>query len=131
LVHGRALGTPEEDKEDTAIEAGESVMDIVVVILLILILGLLVFYLPRLLTKRAARQVVKLFRKAGATDAKHAVTLDSLGLVPAGMFSRMFQLRDYRPVATNLLIRANIIRQTRNGKYYLVEKELERTTLDS
>jgi len=105
-------------------------VEIVVVILLILVLGLLVIYLPRLLTRRAARQVVKLFRKVGATDAKHAVTLESLGLVPPGMLGRMFRLRDYRPAAASLLMRADIIRRTSDAKYYLAEKELERITLD-
>jgi hypothetical protein len=104
-------------------------LEALLVVFLILFLGLTAFYLPRFLTRRAARQVVKLFRKVGATDAKHAVTLEALGLVPAGMFGRMFRLRDYRPAAVNVLIRADIIRRTGDSQYYLAEKELERTTL--
>ena len=83
-----------------------------------------IFFIPRWLLKRAARQVIKIFRENNATDRKNAKTIDELGLMPPGMLERMMRRRDYKPSALAALIRAEIVRQTEDGKFYLSEDKL-------
>jgi hypothetical protein len=80
--------------------------------------------IPRWLMRRAARQVIKIFREHNATDAKNAKTIDELGLRPPGMMERMMRRRDYKPYALNALMKAEIIHQTEDGKLYLSEEKL-------
>ena len=82
------------------------------------------FLIPRWLTRRAARQVIKIFRGHNATDAKNAKSIDELGLVPPGMLERMMRRRDYKPYALNALTKAEIIQATEDGKLYLSEEKL-------
>jgi len=82
------------------------------------------FLIPRWLTRRAARQVIKIFREHNATDAKNAKSIDELGLVPPGMLERMMRRRDYKPYALNALMKAEIIQATEDGKLYLSEEKL-------
>ncbi len=88
----------------------------IVIILILLVLGL--FFIPRFLINRAVKQVVRIFRKHGALDAKHAKTIEELGLVPS---RSMFWLRDYKPLAMQLLMSADIVRTTEDNKHYLAE----------
>lgn len=96
-----------------------------VLVLILVLLAAAVFYLPRLLTKRAIREVVLLFRERGATDATSASVLEELGLVQRGLFDRMFRMRDYRPQALRLLAQADIIRAAEGDRFYLSECALE------
>jgi hypothetical protein len=88
----------------------------------LLLLGL--FIIPRWLVKRAARQVIKIFRKHNATDSKTARTVDELGLRPLGILERMMRRRDYKPQALNALMKVGVIQATRDGKLYLSEAKL-------
>ena len=83
-----------------------------------------VFIIPRWLMRRAARQVIKIFREYNATDAKNAKTIDELGLRPPSMMERMMRRRDYKPHALNALMKAEIIQVTKDGKLYLSEEKL-------
>jgi len=87
-----------------------------------LLLGL--FFIPRWLMKRAAHQVIKIFRRHNATGSKSACTVDELGLRPPGMLERMMRRRDYKPQALNLLIQAGVIQANEEGKLYLSEARL-------
>jgi hypothetical protein len=87
------------------------------------------FGISRILMKKALRDMVSLFRKLGAVNAKSAATLETLGLVPGHVFDRMFRLRDYRPHALRLFLQGDVIRTTEDGRLYLSETELERSTL--
>ena len=93
-----------------------------------MLLGL--FVIPRWLVKRAARQVIKIFREHNATESKTARTVDELGLRPPGMMERMMRRRDYKPHALNALIQAGIVQVTEDGKLYLWEAKLAETNLE-
>jgi hypothetical protein len=82
------------------------------------------FVIPRWLTRRAARQVIKIFRKQSATDGKTARTIDELGLRPPSMFQRMGRRRDYKPHALDALLRVGVVQATEDGKLYLSEAKL-------
>jgi len=87
------------------------------------------FAIPRWLVKRAAHQVIRIFRKHNAISAKNAKTLDELGLRPRGFLDRMFRGRDYKPYALNALINAKIVHQTEDGRLYLSEDNLSTSNL--
>jgi len=94
----------------------------------LLLLGL--FIIPRWLMRRAARQVVKIFREHNATDSKNARTIDELGLRPPGVMERMMRRRDYKPHALNALIKAEIVQATEEGRLYLSEAKLAELGLE-
>jgi len=95
-----------------------------VLVLLIVLLGVGLVFLPRFFLRRAVRQVVFLFRERGITSADRAATLEELGLGPKSMFERMFRMRDYKPYAVRLLGQAQVLRVTEEGRVYLSEETL-------
>ena len=102
-------------------------MDANSIIITVLIFALLlagILFIPRWLLKRAARQVIKIFRENNAIDSKNAKTIDALGLTPPGMLERMMRRRDYKPSALNFLISAGVVKRTEDGKLYLSEEKL-------
>jgi uncharacterized membrane protein YedE/YeeE len=82
------------------------------------------FFIPRWLMRRAARQVVGIFRKQNAVDKASAKTIDELGLRPPSFVQRMMQRRDYKPQALTILVQAKIVKITEDGRYYLCEETL-------
>jgi hypothetical protein len=82
------------------------------------------FAIPRWLMRRAARQVIKIFRAQNATENKNARTIDELGLRPPGMMERMMRRRDYKPQALNALVQVGVVKVTEDGKLYLSEEKL-------
>lgn len=104
---------------------GEQATTILATLLIIVALVIGMFYLPRLLMRRAVRKVISQFRERGATSPDKATPLASLGLAPKSALDRMFKLRDYRPMAARLLGQANVLRFTEEGDAYLSEEELE------
>jgi hypothetical protein len=82
------------------------------------------FAIPRWLMRRAARQVIKIFRAQNATENKNARTIDELGLRPPGMMERMMRRRDYKPQALNALMQVGVVKVTEDGKLYLSEEKL-------
>jgi hypothetical protein len=83
-----------------------------------------VFVIPRWLIRRAARQVIKIFRAQNATESKNARTIDELGLRPPGMMERMMRRRDYKPQALDALVQVGVVKVTEDGKLYLSEEKL-------
>jgi hypothetical protein len=104
-------------------------MEVVVFFVALMLLAAAAIYMSRYLFKRALREVVSSFCARGATNPKNAATLEELGLQRNGVLSRMSKLRDYRPYAVGMLNRANIVRQTEEGRLYLSEDELGRSSL--
>jgi hypothetical protein len=89
-----------------------------------LALFLAFFVIPRWLTRRAAHQVIKIFRRQNAIDSRSARTIDELGLRPPNMMQRMGRRRDYKPHALDALLRAGVVQVTEDGKLYLSEDKL-------
>ncbi len=99
-------------------------------IILIIIFGLaLVFFIPQFMVRRAATKVIKIFLKKNAISPQTAMTLAELKLQPGSYISRLMSLRDYKPAAIDMLIKANIIIVTVDEKYYLSEPALLNTAL--
>lgn len=94
-----------------------------VIIGVIVVLAIAMF-LSRFLMMRAFSTVIKIFQEYNAINDKNAKTIDELGLRPPSFTQRMFRARDYKPQALNILIRADIIQTTEDGKLYLSEENL-------
>jgi hypothetical protein len=93
--------------------------------ILIVVLIVVMIYVPRLLLRKATRNVVSLFRGRGAVSPKRATTLEQLGLAPRSRLEKLTRVRDYRPYALRLLKETNVIRATEDGTLYLSEETLE------
>jgi hypothetical protein len=89
-----------------------------------------VFVIPRWLIRRAARQVIKIFRAQNATESKNARTIDELGLRPLGVMERMMRRRDYKPQALDALVQMGVVKVTEDGKLYLSEEKLSEFGLE-
>ena len=100
-------------------------MEIAVFIVLVVVLLLLgMFIIPHWLLKRAISKVIRVFRVRNASGVENARTLEELGLGPKNVMQVMFRGRDYRQYALDVLIRAEIIRVTEDGRLYLSEEKL-------
>jgi hypothetical protein len=87
--------------------------------MVVLFAGMII--LSRMMSKRAAREVVHILRQHDAIGAENAKTIDELGLGPSGFAERMFRLRDYRPAALSALIAAGVVEMTSEGNLFLPE----------
>ena len=99
----------------------------ILVVAVVAVLGF--FVIPRILMKRAIRQVIRIFRQQNAIDVKTAKTVDELKLSPRSLVDGMFKGRDYKPYALEMLKRAEIVRETEDSKLYLSEENLASSRL--
>jgi len=74
---------------------------------------------------RAIYSVIRIFRQHNAVTIRNAKTLDELGLKPKPMAVVILRTRDYKLHTIQMLINANIIQVTEDGKLYLAEDQLE------
>jgi len=93
-------------------------------VLLTLVFVVLLIALPYYLSRRAARQVVDIFKQHRAMGAENAKTRTELGLDPPAFHRQLIGLRDYKPRALKALIGAQVIKTTAEGKLYLSEEKL-------
>ncbi len=100
-------------------------------ILLIVILAILGFFLlPRLRIKRAINQVVAIFERNSALDARSAKTIEELGLTPPTFLEGMLRMRDFKPYALQILMKADVVLQTDGGRLYLAQDRLAAANID-
>ena len=99
-----------------------------IVLVIIVALAALIF-IPRWMISRAIKKVIKIFRYHSAINEKNARTAGELGLTPPTFMQRMSRTRDYKPQALNILIKAEIIKTTDDGRLYLSEDRLATTRL--
>lgn len=97
---------------------------ILFIILIIILFGLTVIFVPYWLTMRTIPKVIKTFRERNAVGAKNALTIEELELKPKSIFRRMFTRRDYSQQALQFLIRADVVDITEEGKFYLNDEKL-------
>jgi hypothetical protein len=103
----------------------------VLIVLLIIILAILGFFvLPRIRIKRAVSQVVAIFERNSALDARSAKTIDELGLRPSTFLEGMLRLRDFKPYALQILMNTEVVRQTVGGRLYLSQDKLAAINID-
>ena len=103
----------------------------VLFILLIIIVAILGFFVvPRIRIKRAIRQVVAIFERNNAVDARSAKTIDELGLRPPTFLEGMLRMRDFKPYALQILMQADVVCQTDGGRLYLLQDRLSAVNVD-
>jgi len=79
------------------------------------------FVIPVLMTRWAARRVIKIFRRHNAVSAGDARTAEELGLAPLGFLDRLMRPRDYKPQALRFLKESGVVQSTPDGRLYLSE----------
>jgi len=100
-------------------------------ILFLVILAILGFWvLPRIRIKRATNQVVVIFERNNALDARSAKTIDELGLRPPTLLEGMLRIRDFKPYALQILMKAEVVCQTDGGRLYLSQDKLAAINMD-
>ena len=97
---------------------------ILFIILIVILFGLTVIFVPYWLTMRSVPKVIKAFRLNNATRVHSAKPIEELELKPKSIFRRMFARRDYSQQALQFLIRADVVDITEEGKFYLNEEKL-------
>ncbi len=102
----------------------------IVILILVLILMIVVAIVgSRFLLKRAINKVIKAFRESKAFDATSAKSFEELGFKSRSLF-QFGVLRDYKPMAFDLLAKSNIIQQTEDGRLFLSEESLSQLMPD-
>lgn len=97
-----------------------------VVLVLVITLSLVAwFVIPNFLTKRAMKKVIKMLSDRNITSAQNAKTIQELGLTPHTFVQSLYLARDYKPAALKLLIEADIIRETKDGRVYISKEKLD------
>ena len=91
-------------------------------VLLVISFFIILLVVPTAMNRRAVLQVITIFKKHQALDAERAKTIEELGLSPQGF--RLRVMRDYKPRAVDMLIKAKIIEVTEDRKLYLLEKNI-------
>jgi hypothetical protein len=95
---------------------------LVLLIIIVAILGFLV--LPRMRISRAVSQVVAIFERHNALDVRSARTIDELGLRPPTFLEGLLRMRDFKPYALQILMNAEVVRQTDGGRLYLSQDKV-------
>ena len=90
---------------------------LVVVIVLAGIAGAL--FLSARMTKRAVGQVIAIFQKHNAIGIRQAKTVNELGLTPPNLMERFTRMRDYKQNALSILMKADIVQTTEEGKLFI------------
>ena len=101
----------------------DSTRALVLLILVILLLLVVAFAGSSFLMRRALRQVIKMFRTAGALSPETAKLAADVGIRQKGLLE-IRGLRDYKPTALQFLIRQEIVIVTEDGRVYLSEEKL-------
>jgi hypothetical protein len=98
-----------------------------IVILVLACLALFIFaqFISGRMTRRAAFRVLQIFQEHKAIGINQAKTIDELGLRPPGLIERFGRMRDYKQTALSLLVKAEAIRMTQDGKLYIPEEKFE------
>jgi hypothetical protein len=82
-----------------------------------------IFVLPAFRLKRAILQVIQIFRRQQSFCSSNSKTQDELGLAPPPMWDGFFRLRDFKPFAIRVLVKAGVIHLSENGKMCLQENK--------
>ena len=101
--------------------------DTLMVIILIIVFVVVALVLPQFLVMRSAPKVIRIFREKDAVGEKKAKAMEELGLKQRSMIENVLKRRDYKPRALQLLISANVVQMTEDGRLYLDEESLSMT----
>jgi len=101
--------------------------NMLMVILLVIVFVVVALVLPQFLVMRTAPKVIRIFRQKNAVGEKNAKAVEELGLKQRSMIENVLRRRDYKPRALQLLLSANVVQMTEDGKLYLDEENLSMT----
>ena len=101
--------------------------DTLMVIILIIVFVVVALVLPQFMVMRSAPKVIRIFREKDAVGEKKAKAMEELGIKQRSMIENVLRRRDYKPRALQLLLSANIVQMTEDGKLYLDEESLSMT----
>jgi hypothetical protein len=82
-----------------------------------------VFVLPMVRLKRAILQVIRIFRREGSLCFQRSKTVGELGLGPPPLWDSIFKMRDFRPFAVQVLIKAGVIHLDPEGRMCMRENK--------
>ena len=99
----------------------------IIVLLALLVLG--GWVLPYYRIKWAIPKVIDVLRQHGAVTEDSAKHLHEMGLGVPTLQRRVLRTRDFRPQATEVLIRAAIVAVCDDGRVFLVEENYQNSTL--
>lgn len=86
-------------------------------------IGIALFLSARM-TKRAVGQVIAIFQKCNAIGIQQAKTVNELGLTPPNLMERFTRMRDYKQNALSILMKADIVQTTEEGKLFISAQKL-------
>ena len=105
------------------------VKSVIILVLMVVLFLVAIIAIPQWMVKRAMRQVIGLLREHNATSAENARALDELGFKPRGIMQNALRGRDYKPYAVDIMVRAQVIQITEDGRLYLSEEKLSSSKL--
>jgi len=96
------------------------------VLIIFLVLGGIgiALFLSARMTKRAVGQVIAIFQKCNAIGVQQAKTVNEMGLTPPSLMDRFTRMRDYKQNALSILMKANIVQTTEEGKLFISAEKL-------
>jgi hypothetical protein len=96
------------------------------VLIIFLVLGGIgiALFLSARMTKRAVGQVIAIFQKCNAIGIQQAKTVNELGLTPPNLMERFTRMRDYKQNALSILMKADIVQTTEEGKLFISAQKL-------
>jgi len=107
-------------------------MDKNLIYLILALVAMLVlggWVIPYYRIKWAVPKVINALRQYGAVSEDTAKYLPDMGLGVPTLQRRIFRTRDYRPQATEVLIRAGIVAVCDDGRVFLVEENYQNSKL--
>ena len=100
---------------------------VIIVLLAMLVLG--GWVIPYYRIKWAVPKVIDALRQHGAVSEDSAKHLAEMGLGVPTLTRRVMRTRDFRPQATEVLIRAAIVAVCDDGRVFLVEENYQKSKL--
>lgn len=96
------------------------------ILIIFLVLGGIgiALFLSARMTKRAVGQVIAIFQKCNAIGIQQAKTVNELGLTPPNLMERFTRMRDYKQNALSILMKADIVQTTEEGKLFISAQKL-------
>ncbi len=96
------------------------------ILIIFLVLGGIgiALFLSARMTKRAVGQVIAIFQKCNAIGIQQAKTVNEMGLTPPNLMERFTRMRDYKQNALSILMKAEIVQATEEGKLFISAQKL-------
>jgi len=101
------------------------IQDIGLIVLVLIFLFIVLYIVPMIFLRRAARAVINIFRENEATNKKNAKDRAELGLLGQTVMEHMVKTKDYKPHALEFLTKIGVVKLTIDKRMYLDENMLK------